>query len=86
MKYLYEKKCITVVATHDIELTKILENYYENFHFTEHISDKKILFEYKIHQGPSISRNAIKLLEYMEFPDEITQEAVRLLRSENKII
>ena len=86
LKYLYEKNCITVVATHDIELTEILGNYFENFHFTEHICDKKILFEYKIHQGPAISRNAIKLLEYMEFPEEITQEAARLLLSENKII
>lgn len=86
LKYLYGKNCIIVVATHDIELTDILGNYFENFHFTEHISDKKIMFEYKIHQGPAISRNAIKLLEYMEFPEEITQEAVRLLLSENKII
>jgi hypothetical protein len=80
LKYLYGKNCITVVATHDIELTEILGNYYENFHFTEHISDKKILFDYKLHQGPAVSRNAIKLLEYMEFPEEITQEAVRLLK------
>ncbi|WP_077613162.1 MutS-related protein [Clostridium sp. Marseille-P2415] len=86
LKYLYGKNCITVVATHDIELTEMMKKYYENFHFTEHINDKKILFEYKIHQGPAISRNAIKLLEYMEFPKEITEEAVKIFLSDNKIV
>lgn len=76
LRYLSEKKCITIVATHDIELTELLKNNYENYHFTEYIQDKKILFEYKLHAGPATSRNAIKLLEYMGFPEEIIQEAI----------
>lgn len=79
LKYLYGKNCITVIATHDIELTEKMKKHYENYHFTEHITDNKLLFEYKIHHGPATSRNAIKLLEYMEFPKEITEEAIRML-------
>jgi len=84
LKYLSEKNCITVVATHDIELTELIKKSYENFHFTERISDNKIIFEYKIHKGPAVSRNAIKLLECMEFPKEITEEAERILQSDNE--
>ena len=75
LEYLYEKNCIAVVATHDIELTGLLKDYYENYHFTEYIEDKKIVFEYKLHTGPATSRNAIRLLEYMDFPEQIIKKA-----------
>lgn len=84
LKYLSEKNCITVVATHDIELTELMKRKYENYHFTERISDNKIIFEYKIHKGPAVSKNAIKLLECMEFPKEITEEAERILQINNE--
>ncbi len=32
---LSEKNCICIAATHDIELTSLLENSYENYHFEE---------------------------------------------------
>lgn len=81
MKYLHKKNCIAVVATHDIELTEMLKEYYDNFHFTERIEDNEISFEYKIHTGPATSKNALKLLAYMEFPDEILKEAEQLSKS-----
>ena len=75
LEYLYGKNCIAIVATHDIELTELLKDCYDNYHFTEYIQDKKILFEYKLHSGPATSRNAVKLLEYMDFPEEIIKKA-----------
>lgn len=75
LKYLNGQNCVAVVATHDIELTGILGSAYADFHFTELIKEKEILFEYKLCPGPATSRNAIKLLEYMEFPKEIIEEA-----------
>ncbi|MEY8352768.1 hypothetical protein AALB39_05340 [Lachnospiraceae bacterium 54-53] len=75
LKYLYENNCISVIATHDIELTEMLNEYYDNFHFTECIREKNIFFEYKLCPGPATSRNAIRLLKYMEFPKKIIEEA-----------
>lgn len=75
LKYLNKQNCVAVIATHDIELTGILGGDYADFHFTELIKEKEILFEYKLYPGPAASRNAIKLLEYMEFPKEIIEQA-----------
>lgn len=64
-------------ATHDIELTHILENYYSNYHFQEHIVDNNIIFDYKLFQGRAISKNAIKLLGVMGYSDEIIENATQ---------
>lgn len=77
LKFIDNKNCIAMVASHDIELTQLLENTYDNYHFTELIDEKDISFDYKIQEGPTTSRNAIKLLEYVGFPEEIIVEAKR---------
>lgn len=75
LNYLNGKNCIAVVASHDIELTQILKDTYENYHFQEEIQEKDIIFDYKIHEGVATSKNAIKLLEYVGFPNEIIKNA-----------
>jgi DNA mismatch repair ATPase MutS len=50
---------------------------YDNYHFCEQIKENDIVFEYKIHEGPSKSKNAIRLLEYVNFPAEIIVNAKR---------
>jgi DNA mismatch repair ATPase MutS len=62
-------------ATHDIELTQILENDYSNYHFQERIENNQILFDYKLYQGKAISKNAIKLLNMMGYPKKIILSA-----------
>ena len=47
LKYLSKNNCIAIVASHDIELTKILEEIYSNYHFREQIKDNDIIFDYK---------------------------------------
>ncbi len=75
LRFLYKKNCIAIVASHDIELTQILDTVYDNYHFTEKMQEKDITFDYKIYKGVSNSKNAIKLLKYVGFPDEIIAEA-----------
>jgi hypothetical protein len=75
LNYLSDKNCIAIVASHDIELTQILNGVYDNYHFQEQIMDKDIMFDYKIQEGASTSKNAIKLLEYVGYPDEIIENA-----------
>ncbi|MEJ8733580.1 MutS-related protein [Mediterraneibacter sp. ICN-202921] len=79
LKYLYDKNCIAFVATHDRELTELLADEYENYHFSEEIGDEDIYFSYKIQKGPSVSQNAIKLLEFADFPKEIIEKAKEVI-------
>lgn len=71
------QRCICFAATHDIELTHLLENVYDNYHFSEEIADQDISFSYKLLQGRASSRNAIRLLKIMGYEEEIVKEAER---------
>ena len=75
LTYLHNKDALCVAATHDIELTNILAGMYSNFHFCEQVTKDGISFDYKLKDGPSTSRNAIKLLGVMDFPVEIISQA-----------
>lgn len=75
LRFLSKKNCVAIVASHDIELTQILDNVYDNYHFTEQMKERDITFDYKIYKGASNSKNAIKLLKYIGFPNEIIAEA-----------
>jgi DNA mismatch repair ATPase MutS len=50
-------------------------NHYVNYHFSETITEEGIAFNYKLLEGPSTTRNAIKLLRHVGYPDEITDAA-----------
>lgn len=78
MEYLSKSKGMNITASHDIELTEMMKHAYENYHFTETFKDGDIHFDYKIRFGPSNSRNAIKLLEVLAYPEQITEQANRL--------
>lgn len=75
LKKLCEENVMCFAATHDIELTTILENYYSNYHFTEEVSDDDVLFSYKLLKGRATSRNAIKLLKIIGFDNSIILNA-----------
>lgn len=77
-RYLTKHRCLAVVATHDMELVERLAEQYESYYFTSDIRDEDIYFDYKIHAGYGKNRNAIKLLSYMKFPEEIVRMAQKL--------
>ena len=62
-------------ATHDIELTYLLDSYYANYHFEEEIKNDDVLFNYILNVGPATSRNAIQLLKVMGYDDKIVSMA-----------
>lgn len=72
---LYKSNTLCFAATHDIELTHILEDKFENYHFEETITNKDIKFDYKLHKGRSETRNAIRLLEFMGYDRDIVVKA-----------
>ncbi len=80
LKLLHETGSLCVVASHDIELTKILKDIYDNYHFCEKIINSAIEFDYLLKTGPSRTTNAIKLLEYMGFDKRVVDEAIGLIK------
>ncbi|WP_242951350.1 hypothetical protein [Clostridium kluyveri] len=77
LKYLTINNCICIAATHDVELTYILERYFENYHFQEKIINDEILFDYKIHNGRATTQNAIKLLGILGYNHNIVKKLKR---------
>ena len=81
LQQLSQKGIRCFAATHDIELTHLLEHCYDNFHFEEEVKDGDVLFSYHLLKGRAHTRNAIKLLEIIGFSKEIIQRADELAGS-----
>lgn len=62
-------------ATHDIEMTHLLEGKYDNYHFEEEVKDGDITFPYLLQRGRATTRNAIRLLQIMGYDEGITLQA-----------
>lgn len=69
---------ICFAATHDLELTHILEKYYDNYHFQEEVVRDQVVFDYVLREGRANSRNAIKLLGMMGYNKQIIRKAEQL--------
>lgn len=82
LSYLDNQKTYQVIAaTHDVELSTLLENTYNNYHFNESIQENSIFFDYKIKPGKANTRNAIELLRITQFPIDIYQRAQQNIRN-----
>lgn len=78
LKSLSKQNALCFAATHDTELTHILEHYYSNYHFSEQIENDTILFDYKLFEGRAVSKNAIQLLKIIGYSDNIIDSANNL--------
>lgn len=77
LKNLASNGVMCFAATHDIELTHILEDYYSNYHFTEEVEDDNVVFSYVLQNGRATSRNAIKLLKIIGYDNAIIDNSKR---------
>ena len=68
---------LCLAATHDTELTYLLEDLYTNYHFDEQITAQSISFPYRLEQGPARGKNAIALLGNMGIDEKIVKQAER---------
>lgn len=75
---------LCLAATHDVELTRILSNHYQNKHFNEQIQDEDMHFDYHLYDGPSHSHNALKLLQTVGFAKETLDAAQIMLQDYEK--
>ena len=75
LKSLTGQQFMCFAATHDIELTDLLQDSYENYHFEETIKNDDILFNYRLMKGKATTRNAIKLLGILGYEESIIKKA-----------
>lgn len=75
LKSLRGTDILCFAATHDIELTELLQKEYDNYHFSEEVRDGDVVFDYKLQSGKATTRNAIRLLELLGYDREIIEKA-----------
>jgi len=78
LKQIATLKSLCFAATHDLELAKILVNYFDNYHFEETVKENDVIFDYKLRKGNTKTRNAIKLLNMIGYDKTITSRAEEL--------
>lgn len=80
LSYLNKGNHIVLVATHDVELTNLLDEEYGLFYFQESVGEKKLSFDYKLMKGQIKKLNAIKIMEISGYPSSIVEEAKQLAK------
>lgn len=78
LKALAKKGALCFAATHDLELTTLLEGEMDNYHFAEMVEGTDIAFPYLLTKGGAKGRNAIKLLKAFGFDEELVEKAEKL--------
>jgi hypothetical protein len=66
------------VSTHDIELTDMLADEYDLYHFSEMIKENNVDFDYKLKAGKLKNRNAIRILQINNYPEKLIDEAITI--------
>lgn len=82
---LSRKQNIVFVSTHDIELTDMLHEEYELYHFSEIVNEKNVDFDYKLKEGKLKNRNAIRILQINDYPQYIVNEAIEISKEFDNI-
>lgn len=80
LQYFSHHNCIVIVATHDTEITRQVEDQYDKYHFEETVTKDSLEFDYKLKTGELRRPNGIHILEYIGYPREITDQALELVR------
>ncbi|QUI23037.1 DNA mismatch repair protein MutS [Vallitalea pronyensis] len=60
----------TLVATHDLQILPELHDY-DYYYFTEHVTKDALEFDYKIRKGITTTRNAVKILAFIKYPEDL---------------
>ena len=80
LRMLARESVVCFAATHDGELTQLLQSVYDNYHFEEKMEQDDILFPYQLIKGPATTRNAIALLRILGYDPEIVSQAEEMAK------
>lgn len=75
LESLAKSNVLCLVASHDLELTYIVEDSYKNYHFQESVDSYGVVCDFKLYTGRSYTRNAINLLKFMGYSEDIIDDA-----------
>ena len=78
LKTFSRSNVLCFAATHDIELTSLLEEDFDICHFEGYVSGNDVKFDYLIKEGPATNRNAINLLGVLGYDESIVTDAQAL--------
>ena len=61
-----------LISTHDLDLVKLADEMRSvvNYHFRDAIADERMVFDYKLHEGPCPTTNALKIMALEGLPVE----------------
>ncbi|MGH7451086.1 MAG: MutS family DNA mismatch repair protein, partial [bacterium] len=61
------------ISTHDLELTTLASSLpsLHNYHFREEVIDGQMVFDYKLHDGPCPTTNALKIMQLAGLPVDL---------------
>jgi DNA mismatch repair ATPase MutS len=76
LRFLNRGPHLVVVATHDLELLDLLGDSFDAHHFREQVADGSLTFDFRLRPGPSSTRNAIALLQVLQYPAPLVAEAL----------
>lgn len=79
LSWLHRGHDVVVVATHDLEVHRYLSDAFDAYHFREQVVADAMTFDYRIQPGLSSTHNAIALLEIMQFPPALVEDARTIL-------
>ena len=82
---LNNERNIVFVSTHDIELTDMLNEEFDLYHFSEQVDNQTVDFDYKLKPGKLKNRNAIRILKLNGYPDSVISEAMEIANRLDKI-
>lgn len=80
IKWLSNKNCLYMISTHDVELVELAKVYNKNYHFESSYIDGEIVYDYLIKEGHSVTRNAISVLDSLNYPKEIIIDANTIVK------
>ena len=75
LRYLIKQNTLVICATHDLELIDRLDEMCDLYHFTGKADNTGLSFDHRLKPGTTTTRNAIDLLEYLGYPDDIIKRA-----------
>lgn len=76
LTFLARARALSLAATHDVTIARRLEGSYALHFFTDHATGSGLSFDYRIRPGIVDTRNAIKLLSLIGYPQDVIDAAM----------
>lgn len=81
LRYASQAGALVVAATHDLEVTQLLDDSYRHAHFQDGLDATGLHFDFRLRPGLATEHNAIRLLGFLGYPRVLVEEAQALARS-----